>query len=168
MTAPDTELTPELLRAAFASFPSGVTSVAGMHDGVPVGMAASSFVSVSLDPPLVSVCVALTSTTWPVLRPLPRLGLSILAEEHGAVARALAAKNIDRFAGVSWEQSEGGAVFLHGSALWLECSLTQEIPAGDHGIALLKIEQLWTYPDVSPLVFHGSQYRQLAGLPKAN
>jgi flavin reductase (DIM6/NTAB) family NADH-FMN oxidoreductase RutF len=159
------ELTPDLLRAAFASFPSGVTAVAAMRDAMPVGMAASSFTSVSLEPPLVSVCIARTSTTWPLLRTLPRLGLSVLAEEHGAVARALAAKDIDRFANVSWEHSPAGAIFVHGSALWLECSLHQEVPAGDHVIALLLIEQLWSYQDVSPLVFHGSQYRHLAERP---
>ncbi len=161
MTSDQPELTPESLRAAFAAFPSGITAVCAMQEGVPVGLAASSFVSVSLEPPLVSVCVARTSTTWPVLRTSPRLGLSVLAEEHGTVARALAAKNIDRFAEVSWEQSSTGAVFVHGSALWLDCSLYEELPAGDHEIALLEIHQVWTYPDISPLIFHGSKFRSL-------
>jgi flavin reductase (DIM6/NTAB) family NADH-FMN oxidoreductase RutF len=162
MTAAVNDLTPESLRAAFASFPSGITAVAAIRDDVPVGLAASSFTSVSLDPPLVSVCIARTSTTWPLLRTQARLGLSVLAEEHGPVARALAAKNIDRFAEVSWEQSPAGAIFVHGSALWLDCTLYQEVPAGDHEIALLEIQQLWTYPDVSPLVFHGSKFRALS------
>lgn len=158
------DLTPEVLREAFANFPSGITAVAGLSEGTPIGLAASSFVSVSLDPPLVSVCVALTSTTWPLLRPMPRLGLSVLAEEHGPVARALAAKGIDRFADVSWQQTDDGAVLVHGSALWLDTTLVNEIPAGDHNIALLRIEALWSYPDVAPLVFHGSTFRQLRAL----
>jgi flavin reductase (DIM6/NTAB) family NADH-FMN oxidoreductase RutF len=161
VSAADSDLTPAVLRAAFANFPSGITAVAAMCDGEPVGLAASSFTSVSIDPPYVMVCVALTSTTWPVLRPAPRLGLSVLAEEHGPAARALAAKGIDRFADISWEQTEGGAVFVHGSALWLDTTLVNELPAGDHNIALLQIEQLWSYPDVAPLVFHGSAFRRL-------
>jgi flavin reductase (DIM6/NTAB) family NADH-FMN oxidoreductase RutF len=156
-----TELTPEVLRSAFASFPSGVTAVAAMHDGAPIGLAASSFTSVSIDPPLVSVCVAVTSTTWPKLRTLPRLGLSVLAEEHGPAARALAARGIDRFAEIDWQRADGGEVFVAGSALWLSTTLWKEVSAGDHDIALLQIEALWSYPDVAPLVFHGSSFRQL-------
>jgi flavin reductase (DIM6/NTAB) family NADH-FMN oxidoreductase RutF len=155
------DLTPEVLRGAFASFPSGITAVAAVRDGRPRGLAASSFTSVSLDPPLVSVCIARTSATWPTLRTAPRIGLSVLAQEHGRVARSLAARGIDRFAEVSWERTPQGAVFVHGSALWLDCTRYDEFPAGDHEIVLLCIQQLWTYPEVSPLVFHGSEFRQL-------
>jgi flavin reductase (DIM6/NTAB) family NADH-FMN oxidoreductase RutF len=154
-------LTPAVLRAAFANFPSGVTAVAAMHDGAPVGLAASSFTSVSIDPPLVSVCVAVTSTTWPLLRGLPRLGLSVLAEDHGPAARSLAAKGIDRFADITWQHADGGEVFVEGSALWLATTLWKEVPAGDHDIALLRIDAVWSYPEVAPLVFHGSAFRQL-------
>jgi flavin reductase (DIM6/NTAB) family NADH-FMN oxidoreductase RutF len=150
-----------VLRGAFATFPSGITAVAAIRGGRPRGLAASSFTSVSLDPPLVSVCIARTSTTWPALRGAPRLGLSVLAQEHGQVARSLAARGIDRFAEVSWEPTPQGAVFVHGSALWLDCTRYQEFPAGDHEIVLLCIQQLWAYPDVAPLVFHGSKFRRL-------
>ena len=161
MTATVGNLTPEVLRGAFASFPSGITAVAAIRDGRPQGLAASSFTSVSLDPPLVSVCIARASTTWPALRTAPRFGLSVLAEEHGHIARLLAARGIDRFAEVSWERTPHGAVFVHGSVLWLDCSRYTEVPAGDHDIVLLCIQRLWTYPDVSPLVFYGSKFRQL-------
>ena len=161
MTAAVCDLSPAVLRAAFASFPSGITAVAALRDGRPQGLAASSFTSVSLSPPLVSLCIARTSTTWPGLRLAPRLGLSVLAEEHGPVARALAARGIDRFATVDWESTAADAVFVHGAALWLDCTLYAEVPAGDHEIALLCIRRLWTYPEVPPLVFHQSGFRRL-------
>jgi flavin reductase (DIM6/NTAB) family NADH-FMN oxidoreductase RutF len=163
MIVPEAEgdLSAESLRAAFGHFPSGVTAVAALRDGVPSGMAASSFTSVSIDPPLVSVCIARTSTTWPQLRTLARLGLSVLAEEQEPVARALAAKGIDRFAGIGWKQTEDGAILVHGAALWLDTTLYEELPAGDHEIALLHIRRIWSFPGVEPLVFHGSRYRQL-------
>src|SRR5690606_13074244 len=66
------------LRRVYGAYPTGVTAVAGLVGGRPVGIAASSFVPVSLTPPLVSVCVAHTSTTWPLLRDLPRIGISVL------------------------------------------------------------------------------------------
>jgi flavin reductase (DIM6/NTAB) family NADH-FMN oxidoreductase RutF len=150
-----------LLRQAFACFPSGVTALCGLIEGVPIGMAASSFTSVSLDPPLVSVCTAHTSTTWPTLAGLPRLGVSVLAEAHQSIAAALAAKGRDRFAGVRWEATVEGAVLVHGAALWLECEIENRVPAGDHDIVVLRIHAVQSYPDVAPMIFHGSRYRQL-------
>jgi flavin reductase (DIM6/NTAB) family NADH-FMN oxidoreductase RutF len=104
----------------------------------------------------------LSSTTWPVLRQRPRLGLSVLAESHGPAARNLAAKGVDRFAGISWESNDARSVFVHGATLWLDVTRWREVSAGDHNIAILKIVQLWGHPDVSPLVFHGSRFRQLS------
>lgn len=155
------ELSAEVLRNAFAAFPSGVTAVAGLVDGVPVGLAASSFTSVSLDPPLVSVCMARSSTTWPTLRLAPSIGVSVLAEGHGEIARALAAKTGDRFANLDWQAHDKGAVLVKGSTLWLTCTLEAELPAGDHEIALLRIEELEVFPGVEPLIFHASSFRQL-------
>jgi flavin reductase (DIM6/NTAB) family NADH-FMN oxidoreductase RutF len=153
---------PVSLRAAFASFPSGVTAVCGMHDGVPRGLAASSFTPVSLDPCLVSVCVAHTSTTWPLLSSLPALGVSVLAENHADVCRALSAKGADRFGGAEWDVSPAGAVLLRGSGLWLECTIERQLEAGDHMIVLLRVAALMTRPGTAPLVFHGSTFRRLA------
>jgi flavin reductase (DIM6/NTAB) family NADH-FMN oxidoreductase RutF len=150
------------LRQAFGAFPTGVTAVCAMADGVPSGLAANSFVSVSLEPALVSVSMARASTTWPVLRELPSVGISVLAEVHAPICRLLAAKGVDRFAQVSWEAVDSGAVFIHGAALWLDCQLEKEFPAGDHDIALLRIDSMRSFPEISPLVFHRSTFHRLA------
>jgi flavin reductase (DIM6/NTAB) family NADH-FMN oxidoreductase RutF len=150
------------LRRAFGCFPSGVVALCALVDGGPLGMAVSSFTSVSLAPPLASVCVQDTSTTWPKLRTSARLGLSVLAEDHDAVCRALSRKGTDRFADVDWMTRPDGGVFVRGASAWFDCSLHQEIPAGDHAIALLLLHGARTEPDVSPLVFHGSRFRRLA------
>jgi len=150
------------LRRAFACFPTGVTAICALVDGQPVGMAASSFTSVSIEPPLVSVCMQNSSNTWRKLASLARLGLSFLSAEHEGASRQLAAKTGDRFAGIDWQPRASGAVFITGASVWLECSIHQRIAAGDHEIVLLLIETLGSQPDVSPLVFHASRYRQLA------
>lgn len=162
ISAVDDEFDQALLRQAFGCFPSGVTAFCGLLDGVAEGMAASSFTSVSLDPPLVSVCVANTSTTWPKLASLERLGLSVLADDHAPIAKALAAKNSDRFESVDWMATDSGAVFVHGATLWLECSPYKRVEAGDHEIVVLRIVALAMYPDVAPMVFHRSNFRELA------
>ncbi|HEV7418557.1 MAG TPA: flavin reductase family protein [Mycobacterium sp.] len=160
--AVDGQFDQAVLRQAFGCFPSGVTAFCGLLDGVAEGMAASSFTTVSLDPPLVSVCVANTSTTWPKLARLERLGLSVLAGDHGPIARALAAKNGDRFSDVDWMATDSGAVFVHGATLWLECSPFKRIEAGDHEIVVLQIVSLAVYPDVAPMIFHRSNFHGLA------
>ena len=162
ITAIDGNFDQALLRQAFGAFPSGVTAFCGLICGVPDGMAASSFTSVSLDPPLVSVCVANTSATWPKLARLDRLGLSVLAGEHAPVARSLASKTGDRFAGVDWTATDTGAVFVHGSTLWLECAPFKRIEAGDHEIVVLQIVALAIYPDAAPMIFHRSKFHGIA------
>jgi flavin reductase (DIM6/NTAB) family NADH-FMN oxidoreductase RutF len=151
-----------LLRQAFGCFPSGVTAFCGMIGGKPEGMAASSFTSVSINPALVSVCMANTSSTWPKLANLPALGLSVLSSEHGTVARSLAAKSVDRFAHVDWAKAESGAVFVHGATLWLECAPFKTIDAGDHQIVVLEIQALLMNPDIAPMVFHQSAFHEIA------
>ena len=153
------------LRRAFGRFPSGVVAVCALRDdGVPVGMAASSFTSVSVDPPLVGVCVQRTSTTWPRLRDRARLGLSVLGSAHDLACRQLAAKEGDRFAGLAWHATEDGAILLDGATAWLDCAVHDVLPAGDHEIALLRVERQCTHPHLDPLVFYASGFQGLAGL----
>jgi flavin reductase (DIM6/NTAB) family NADH-FMN oxidoreductase RutF len=154
-----------VLRRAFACFPSGVTALCGIRDGVPVGMAASAFTSVSVDPPLVSVCVQNSSTTWPKLRELPRLGVSVLGEGHAEACRQLSSKTGDRFAGIGWDASPDGAVFVQSATAWLDCSVERVVSAGDHAIVLLRIHRLRADSTAAPLVFHGSRFRRLAAEP---
>jgi len=158
MTAADVVLDPQRLRHVFGAFPSGVAAVAALIDGAPVGLAASSFTSVSLDPPLVSVCVAHTSTTWPSLRAASRLGISILSADQEWAGRQLAGKRADRFARLSWNATRYGAVLLEGASGWIETSIEQQVRAGDHDIIVLRVHDLDADHDVSPLVFHASRF----------
>lgn len=157
-----TVIEPAHLRKVFGAYPSGVVALAGLVGDRPAGLAASSFTSVSLDPPLVSVCIAHTSTTWPKLSPLPRLGLSVLAADQEQAGRQLAGKDPDRFAGLSWRASDDGAVFLDGAGGWLDVSVWKNVPAGDHDLLLLEVHDLDADHDVHPLVFHNSRFHRLA------
>ncbi|MBI4944205.1 MAG: flavin reductase family protein [Actinobacteria bacterium] len=150
------------LRQAFAAFPSGVAAICARVDGQPVGMAASSFTSVSMAPPLVSVCIQNTSTTWPLLRDRPRLGLSVLSQWHDVACRQLASKEGDRFEGVEWDAGPHNSIFIRGSSAWLEVSVHKEVEAGDHVIALLEVHGLDTAPHTPPLIFHASRFRRIA------
>ena len=152
---------PSRLRRVFGAFPSGVTAVAALIDEAPVGITASSFTSVSLNPPLVSICAARSSSTWAALRRAPRLGISILSSVQERVGRQLAARNGDRFADLDWRTTTDGAILLDGASAWLECSIEAQIRAGDHDIVVLRVHELDADHDLTPLVFHASHFRGL-------
>jgi flavin reductase (DIM6/NTAB) family NADH-FMN oxidoreductase RutF len=149
------------LRHVFGAFPTGVAAVAALVEGAPVGIAASSFTSVSLDPPLVSFCIARSSSTWPSLRGASRLGVSILSARQEQAGRQLGGRGAERFADLSWRATADGAVLLEGASGWFETSIEQEVRAGDHQIVVLRVRDLDADHEISPLVFHASQFRRL-------
>ncbi|GAB91235.1 flavin reductase family protein [Gordonia rhizosphera] len=155
------------LRRAFGQFPSGVVAICADTGTERIGMAASTFVPVSLEPALVAFCVQNTSTTWPRLAALPRLGISVLSSEHDTAARVLAAKNGDRFAGIDTETRDGGALFIAGCGICLDVTVDQEVEAGDHRIVVMRVNEVHsatieTDSAVEPIVFHRSAFRRLA------
>jgi flavin reductase (DIM6/NTAB) family NADH-FMN oxidoreductase RutF len=156
-----TTVEPEL-RRVYGAYPTGVTAVAGLIRGRPAGIAASSFVPVSLTPPLVSVCVAHTSSTWPALRALPRIGISVLGDHQADVGRRLGTRGGDRFSGVEWRATPDGGVLIEGSAAWFDCTIEQQFRSGDHDIVVFRVRDLGASADIAPLVFHASGYRRLS------
>lgn len=154
------------LRDAFGRFPSGVVALCSVTDGDRVGMAASTFVPVSLDPPLVAVCIQKTSTTWPKLRNAGALGISILGEGHGLAARTLSIKSGDRFEGIATFGRDSGALLVEGASLLLESRIVNEVDAGDHLIAVLSIDWLGiAEDDTPPIIFHRSSFHRLEANP---
>jgi flavin reductase (DIM6/NTAB) family NADH-FMN oxidoreductase RutF len=156
------DLEPERLRKAFGIFPSGVVAVAAVVDGEPIGLAASSFRSESLDPPLVSFSVASSSKTWPTLRRASHLGVTVLAAHHGQVARQLAGAPENRFTGLQVSVSDEGAVVIEDGVAHFDTTIYREVEAGDHIIVLLEIKAVEHPEDGCPLVFHRSGFGTLA------
>jgi flavin reductase (DIM6/NTAB) family NADH-FMN oxidoreductase RutF len=157
------DLDRDRLREVFGIYPSGVVAVAALVDGAPVGLAASSFTSVSLDPPLVSFSIANASKTWPDLRRAVHLGVTILADHHSVVARQLAGAVAQRFDGLSLSTTEDGAVILDDGLATFDTTIYREVLAGDHTIVLLRLHGVRRaqQDDPSPLVFHRSRFGRL-------
>lgn len=149
------------LRNVFGCFASGVTALCALGETDPIAIVASSFTSVSIQPPLVSVCIQSDSDRWRSLSKAPYLGLSILAEDHDTLCRQIASRAPDRFAGVPWFASEKNSVFIEGAVAHFECTIHTVHEAGDHYIVVLEIEAMKSSPDIAPLVFHGSRFRRL-------
>jgi flavin reductase (DIM6/NTAB) family NADH-FMN oxidoreductase RutF len=155
------DLDPRRLRDAFGVFPSGVVAVAAEVDDTVTGLAASSFTSVSIDPPLVSFSIATTSKTWPDLRRAPHLGITVLAEHHGEVCRQLAGPVDERFTDIAVTTSEQGAVTLDDGLAQFDCTIHREVEAGDHLVILLRLHAV-EHSVGQPLVFHRSAFGRLA------
>ena len=159
--ATNQDLDPRALREAFGVFPSGVVAVAAEVGGSLLGLAASSFTSVSLEPPLVSFSVANSSKTWPALRQSAHLGLTILADHHDQVCRQLAGPVEHRFEGVPVSASGEGAVTLDEGLARFDCTIYREVEAGDHTIVLLRLHAVEQSGTSLPLVFHRSEFGTL-------
>lgn len=151
------------LRETFGHFPSGIAALAAEVDGERQILIASSFtVGVSMEPPLVMFAVQKSSSTWPVLSRANHIGISILGGDHAGLCRQLASKDkANRFVGVQTETTDGGAVLISGSSIWLECSIYSQHEAGDHDIIIFEVHALYTDKATEPLVFHGSRFRRL-------
>jgi 3-hydroxy-9,10-secoandrosta-1,3,5(10)-triene-9,17-dione monooxygenase reductase component len=162
---PVTNIDSMRFRSILGKFATGVVAITAIDpdSGVPTGLAANSFTSVSLDPPLVGFCVAHTSSTWPKLRSADRQCVNILSEPQTEVCLQLAAKGGDKFAGLGWTTSPSGSPVLDGALAWIECSVEAEYMAGDHVIVVARVHHLDKHHDGEPLVFYKGGYGRFDG-----
>lgn len=138
-------LDPRALRNAFGTFMTGVTVVtANDANGAPFGFTANSFTSVSLDPPMVLVCVANTSRNFDALIKATGFAVNILAENQIEVSNTFARPVEDRFASVDWHKGPNGAPILEEVTAWFDCSMYKTVDAGDHTILIGQVENFAT------------------------
>lgn len=146
-----------VFRTVLGHFATGVVVVTGSEGGEPVGFTCQSFTSLSLDPPLISLAPARTSTSWPRIARTGTFGVSVLAEEQEAMARAFATPGVDKFAGVGWSPGRTGAPRLHDSVAWIDCKIEQVHPAGDHYLVVGRVVELEAGRG-EPLLFYRGGY----------
>ncbi|MFI5936419.1 flavin reductase family protein [Actinoplanes sp. NPDC051494] len=130
----------------------------------PAGFTATSFTSVSLDPPLVSFALARTASAWPAVRAAETIAVHVLTREQEHVARTFSTRGIDRFAAHgSWRAGPEGVPLLDGVLATLVCRVTQQVEAGDHTIVLATPSFGEHHSDatVTPLVYHDGSYAHL-------
>jgi len=148
----------ERFRQVLSHFPTGVVVVTGMTADGPAGLAVGSFASVSLEPPLVGFFVALSSTSWPPIRPSGHFCVNLLASAQSDVCRTFARSGGDKFAGVSWTHSNGGSPVLDGVVAWVDCEVEQEIETGDHQLVIGRVLDLEVANGEAPLLFHRGSF----------
>lgn len=128
------------LRRALGAFATGVTVVTTLDEiGRPTGFTANSFTSVSLDPPLILVCLAKCARSHPIFRAAGCFAISILAEEQREISASFATAGADKFSGVGWRRESTGAPVLDGVSAWLDCVTHEQVDAGDHVILIGRV-----------------------------
>ena len=153
-------------RSAMSQFCTGVVIVTGISEGRAVGFAAQSFVSVSLAPPLVSICPSKTSTSWPLLRAAGRFGINILGAAQHPLCMAFAKSGGDKVAQFGWAVSAAGTPVLEGTLGFVECTLEAEHDAGDHTLVVGRVHELDVFSiERSPLLFFRGRYGGFEDLP---
>ncbi len=155
----------ERFKEAMSRFATGITVVAGMEDGHPVGFTCQSFVSLSIDPPFVAVAPARTSTSWPRIARAGTFCVNVLGDHQEELCRGFAVSGGDKFGGVDWHPAPmTGSPVIDGSLAWVDCEVELVHDAGDHELIIGKVLDLGI-GEGSPLLFFRSEFATVARDP---
>jgi flavin reductase (DIM6/NTAB) family NADH-FMN oxidoreductase RutF len=158
-------VTPQLYREIMACFPTGVAVVTA-HEagGRPRGLTLSAFCAVSLDPPLVLVCVDKSSNTLPALQASGGFTVNFLAGGREHLAVLYASKTEAKFEGIAWrppQLQEGGPILHLDCAAYAVCMTRQAVEAGDHWVFIGEVREGAVIEGRLPLVYHRRSFIDL-------
>ena len=152
---------PAAFRQACGKFATGITIVTVIGpDGLPHGMTVNSFTSVSLEPPLVLVCIDRKATILPKLQSARDFGINVLAEDQQDLSTQFARRGLDRFDAVPWSAGELGVPLIDGALAHYECSVASLTEGGDHLIFIGEVQRLQCFAG-RPLLYYESGYATL-------
>jgi flavin reductase (DIM6/NTAB) family NADH-FMN oxidoreductase RutF len=153
-------------RQALSQFATGVTVITTrLADGTLLGLTASSFNSVSLDPPLVLWSLGTRANSMPVFSGNSHYVINILGAEQAHLAQQFASKMENRFEGVPYTLSRTGQPVLEGVSAWFECHNRSRHEEGDHVIFVGEVERCGFSDGSAPLVYQGGQFSTTVVLP---
>jgi 3-hydroxy-9,10-secoandrosta-1,3,5(10)-triene-9,17-dione monooxygenase reductase component len=144
-------------REVLGHFATGVTIVTANEQGVPVGFSCQSFSALSLDPPMVILAPAKSSTSWPRIAEAGAFCVNILSNQQEDLCRSFAISGGDKFVGVAWTEGVTGAPIITGSLATIECTLGAIYEGGDHELVTGHVVAM----DVgtgAPLLFYRSGF----------
>jgi len=149
---------PQRFRRVLGHFGTGITVITAMDDGEPVGFSCQAFAALSLDPPLVLFCPALTSVTWPRIARAKRFAVNVLTEDQHDLAGRFGRTGSDKFDGVSWAASGAGSPVIDGVLTWAGCEVEAVYAGGDHSIVVGRVRELGDVGGQRPLLFYRGRY----------
>ena len=163
--SPTVTVDADAFRAAMSCFAAGVTVVTTRDpDGTPHGFTASSFCSVSLDPPLILVCLARNANCYPVFTECRRFAVSILADHHVDVARRFATKRPDKFTDEAFRSTSHGLPAVADALCVVTCDVADLFDVGDHAILIGRAHEV-EIGEGTPMVYFNRVFHQLTAKP---
>jgi flavin reductase (DIM6/NTAB) family NADH-FMN oxidoreductase RutF len=153
-------VSPDDVKAVHRRFVTGVTIVTTTDGTTPRGLAVNAFSSISLEPPLVLVCIAATAATYPALFTNDQLAINILAHDQEGVAQAFAVSGGDKFAQLRWHAARNGAPLIDNVAAYFEGEVSQRIPTHTHTMFIVRVTAAVDLGR-DPLLYLGGSFRPL-------
>jgi len=144
-------------REVLGHFATGITIVTATDEGEPVGFSCQSFAALSLEPPMVILAPAKSSTSWPRIARAGSFCVNILGEHQEAVCRAFAVSGGSKFDGVDWTPGATGSPLIDGSLATVECTLGAIYEGGDHELVTGHVVDM-EIGKGSPLIFYRSGF----------
>ncbi len=152
----------EKYRQALGRFATGVTIVTGISsEGQPVGVTVNAFASVSLDPPLVLICLADVTGSLEAFCEGDRFCVNILGDSQGALSESFAGPQEHKFKDQPYDTWDSGCPILPGCLVNLECTRVNVMEGGDHVIVLGRVDRIEMAEGGRPLLFFKSAYGRL-------
>lgn len=149
---------PQKFRQVLGHFCTGITVITAIDDGEPVGFSCQAFSALSLDPPLVVFCPALTSSTWPRIARTKLFAVNVLTEDQHDLANTFGRTGSRKFEGVTWAPDGAGSPVLDGVLTWAGCDVEAVYPGGDHNIVVGRVRELGECGSQRPLLFYRGRY----------
>lgn len=151
------------LRSVMGHFATGVAVITTKdRAGTPFGLTANAFTSVSLNPPLVLICVDKAAQCYSYFEESKVFAVNVLSEDQEELSRRFATKGIEKFGGIKWHSGQIGVALLDGSIGYIECKVIHSYQGGDHTIYLGEIVNATASGD-RPLIFFQGRYHRLPG-----
>lgn len=158
MSTPDSEI----FRKAFGRFATGVTVVTAVSpEGKNAGMTASSFNSVSLDPPMVLWSAGTQAREYDVFAHCKKFAVHVLSEAQAELSNRFATPGIEKFEGIDWTLSDNNLPVIKGCPLCLQCETVASHEVSDHTILIGRVVDVDLNTEVPPLLYYGSAYYRL-------
>jgi 3-hydroxy-9,10-secoandrosta-1,3,5(10)-triene-9,17-dione monooxygenase reductase component len=149
-------------RNVMGHFGTGVVVIAGLVESIPFGLTCQSFMSVSLDPPLICFCPSHTSTSWQSIRTSNRFSVNVLALDQRSTCEAFARSGSDKFRDIQWRRSKYDNPLIDGSIAYIDCDIVDVVATGDHDIVVGRVRDLKLSRPSAPLLFYQGQFTSLS------
>ena len=148
---------PQVMKTFNRQFITGVTVVTTQDGGTPRGLAVNSYASISLEPPLVMVCIQKTSSTYPALFAATHLGINILGTEQRETIAAFASKSPDKFTDVDWHAAPNGSPMIDGSPASLEAEIRERYNAKTHTVFICRVRHA-ELVEAAPIIYKAGRF----------